>query len=189
MSYYRKDAHILCLPSQAKLPDLSILKTITANVYLESKTTAISLHKLDALVNRLQHEDIYLMKANESLTDNMDDTDDILDIHSWFDDETQSSMIFIFISCIIAIVAFLFLLFLCYKHEKLRKILSFYLTNYNTADVAVYTPSYNRCNINMFLLSAVCLTLLLHVILKVLLRWYRQFHLYHTTLHFHCMHG
>ncbi len=33
----------------------------------------------------------------------------------------------------------------------------------------------------MYLLSAVCLTLLLYVIMKVLLRWYRQFCHYHTT--------
>ncbi len=31
---------------------------------------------------------------NQSLADTMDETDDILDIDSWFDDERQSSMIF-----------------------------------------------------------------------------------------------
>ncbi len=118
------------LPSQAKLQHLSILKTNTDNVYMESKTPAISLHKLDALVNRLQNDDLHLTKAdknrkdnrllNQSRTGNMDDTDDILDIDSWLDDEIQLSMIFNFISCIIAIIAFLFLLFLCYKHEQLR---------------------------------------------------------------------
>ncbi len=33
MSYYKKNAHILCLSSQAKLPELSILKSNAANVY------------------------------------------------------------------------------------------------------------------------------------------------------------
>ncbi len=46
MSYYREDAHILHLPSQAKLTDLSVFKTNTANVYTESNTPPISLHKL-----------------------------------------------------------------------------------------------------------------------------------------------
>ncbi len=143
ISYYTENTHILRLPSHAKLTDLSILKTNTANVYTESKTPAISLHKLDAPVNRLQNQDMHLTKAdkykmnnklfNQTFTNNMDDNDDILDIDSWFDDEIQSSMIFSFISCIIAIITFLFLLFLCYKHEKLRKILSFYLTSSNTA--------------------------------------------------------
>ncbi len=199
MSYYRENAHILHLPSQAKLPDLSILKTNTDNVYTESKAPAISLHKLDARVNTLQDQDLHLTKAdknrkdnqifNKTLTNKMDYTDDILAIDSWFDDEIQSSMIFSFIYCIIAIIAFIFLLFLYYKHEKQRKILSFYLTSSNTAEAAMYTPSCHRNNIFLYLLSAVCLTLLLHVILRVLLWWYRQFCCYHTTLPFHCMHG
>ncbi len=140
---------------------------------MESKTPAISLHKLDVFVNRLRYDDIYLTKAdrnqkdnrllNQSLADNMNDTDDILDIDSWFDDEIQSSMIFNFISCIIVLIAFLFLLFLCYKHGKLRKILSFYLTSSNTAEVAMDNPSCHRSDIYMYRLSAVCLTLLLYV--------------------------
>ncbi len=47
MSYYRENAHLLQLPSQAKLPDLSIANTDTDNTDTESKTTIISLHKLD----------------------------------------------------------------------------------------------------------------------------------------------
>ncbi len=88
MSYYRENAHILRLPSQAKLPDLNVLKSNTANVYTESKTPAISLHKLDALVYKLEKEDLFLTKAdknrkvnrliNQSLDDNVDDTDDII---------------------------------------------------------------------------------------------------------------
>ncbi len=51
------------------------------------------------------------------------------------------------------------------------------------------TPTCHRNNIYMYLLSAVCLTLLPYVILSILLQWYRQFCHYHTTLHFHRMHG
>ncbi len=64
MSYYTENAHILHLPSQAKLPYLSILKTNTDNVYTESKTPAISVHKLDSLINRLQHQDLHLTKSD-----------------------------------------------------------------------------------------------------------------------------
>ncbi len=41
----------------------------------------------------------------------------------------------------------------------------------------------------MYLLSTICLTLLLYVILKGLCRCYRHFCRYHCTLHFHCVHG
>ncbi len=67
MSYYRNNTHILRLPSQAKLPDLSVLQTNTVNVvYTESKTPDISLHKLDALVNRLHNQDLHLTKADKN---------------------------------------------------------------------------------------------------------------------------
>ncbi len=75
-------------------------------MYTKSRTPLTSLHELDALVNKVKNEDVYLTKAykkekknnrllKQSLADNMDDTDEILDIDSWFDDELQSSMIFI----------------------------------------------------------------------------------------------
>ncbi len=120
MSYYREDAHILLYIVKPKSKISVFLKPSEPMLTQKAKLPAISLHKLDALVNRLQYHDIYPMKAerkrkdnrllNQSLTDNMDDTDDILEIDSWFNDEIQSSIIFIFISCIIAIIAFLLLL-------------------------------------------------------------------------------
>ncbi len=70
MSCYRENALILHLPGQANLPDLSILKSNTDNVYTESKTPPISLHKLDALVNKLENEDVYLTKADNNGKDN-----------------------------------------------------------------------------------------------------------------------
>ncbi len=48
---------------------------------------------------------------NESIMENMDNTDKLLDIDSWFDEDVESSMIFLFVSCIIAIFAFILLLF------------------------------------------------------------------------------
>ncbi len=60
MSCYWENDHILSLPSQAKLLGFSVLKSNTSNVFTESETLAISLHKLDALVNTLKHEEVYL---------------------------------------------------------------------------------------------------------------------------------
>ncbi len=101
-----------------------------------------------------QHGKVYLSKSdknrkdnrllNESLTDSMDETEDILDIDSWFDDEIQSSMIFIFISCIIALIAFVFL---CFKHEKLRMIMSIYMASPNNAAALSDNPTRHRSDI------------------------------------------
>ncbi len=52
---------------------------------------------------------------NESIMQTTDDAEELLDIDSWFDEDSESSMIFIFVSCIIALVAFILLLFLCFK--------------------------------------------------------------------------
>ncbi len=131
-------------------------------------------------LSTFEDEDLYFTKAdkntkvnrllNQSLNDNMDDSDNILDIDSWFNDELQSSMIFIFISCLIALIAFVLLLFLCYKHEKIRKILTFYMMSSHTAVASTDTSPCHRSDLYMYLLSAVCLTLFLYVILKLLLR-------------------
>ncbi len=94
----------------------------------------------------------------------MDEHDEILNIDSWFDDELQSSMIFIFISCIVAIIAFIFLVLLCYKHEKLRKILSFYLTTSNTAvAVADTPPACPESYISLFLYNRFILPFVQHL--------------------------
>ncbi len=70
MSYYKENAHILCLPSQAKVIDLSVHKSNTANIYPESKTPPISLHKLDALVNKLKmkiYTSLKLIRTDRSI--------------------------------------------------------------------------------------------------------------------------
>ncbi len=103
---------------------------------------------------------------------------------------SSPSMIFIFISCLVSIIAFIFLIFLCYKHGKLRKIISYYLITSNAVEAAtdismVTSGSY----ILIYLLTAICLTLLLYIILKVLVKWYKQSHRYHTIIPFHRMQG
>ncbi len=55
---------------------------------------------------------------NESITDNFDNANELLAIDSRFDEDAESSMIFIFVSCIIAILAFILLIFLCFEHEN-----------------------------------------------------------------------
>ncbi len=170
MSYYRENVNILQLPSPAKLPDLNIATTDTEDIYTESKMPIISFQKFDVLVNRLKLDRLHLTKAdkngkdtralNRTLNNSMDKHDEILDIDSLFDDELQSSMIFNFISCIVSIIAFIFLIFLCYKHVKLHKILSFYLTTSNTVEAATdIRLTSSGSYILMYLFTAICLTL------------------------------
>ncbi len=178
MSYYRENAHILHLPSQAKVPDLRVFKCNTANVYTESKTPPISLNinwmYLSTNLKMKIYISLKLTRTERSIGYLANPSDNILDIDSWFDDELQSSMIFIFSSCIIALIAFVFLLFLCYKHEKMRKILTFYMISSDMQHpAATDTSPCHRSDLYMYLLSTVCLTLLIYVILKILLRLYK----------------
>ncbi len=116
MPYYRESEHILRLPSSATIPNLNVILSNSSNVFTESKIPAISIHQLDNLIGNLKKKDIYLSKSdklrkdntlfNDSILLNMDNTDGLLDIDSWFDEDAKSSMIFNFISCIIALVVF-----------------------------------------------------------------------------------
>ncbi len=115
MSYYRENTHILYYLVRPKYK-------ISAFSSPTQPTCTLKVKHLPFLYINWMHlstfedEDLYFTKAdkntkvnrllNQSLNDNMDDTDDILDIDSWFDDKLQSSMIFIFIACIIALIAF-----------------------------------------------------------------------------------
>lgn len=68
------------------------------------------------------HKDNIDMNTNE-----IEMNDNILEIDSWFDVEIQSTMIFMFISGIVELVGYVLIIFLCHKHEKFRKVLSFIL--------------------------------------------------------------
>ncbi len=117
MPYYRENQHILELPSLSTIPLLNVIRTDSANVFTEDTVPPISLHKFDSLINNLKDNKIYLSNLdkmskdnkhlNATFMDSMVDNNDILDIDSWFDDDVESSMIFIFLSCIIALIAFL----------------------------------------------------------------------------------
>ncbi len=110
MSYYRENDHILKLPSQAKIPNILITKSNDSSVYTENKTPVISVNKLNALVNSLDKDNLHLTSADKNskdnielksnLKNNIDKNSDILDIDTWFDDNIQSSMKFIFIPSI-----------------------------------------------------------------------------------------
>ncbi len=131
MPYFSENEHILCLPSSASIPNFSVVKTNSTHVFNENKVPAISIQQFDNLIVNLKQNKIYLSNSdklgknnvlfNESIKENMDNTDKLLDIDSWFDEDAESSMIFMFVSCIIALLAFILLLFLHFKHEKLRK--------------------------------------------------------------------
>ncbi len=119
----------------------------------------------------------------------MDKTDKLLDIDSWFDEDAESSIIFIFVSCIIDLFAFILLLFLCFKHEKLRKLMSLYMTRPQVVHAAAVNTSCNTGNIFVYILSSICFLILTYAIIKILIRGCRYFRRYQTTTHFLCEHG
>ncbi len=67
--------------------------------------------------------------------------------------------------------------------------MSIYMASPNNAADLSDNPTSHKSDIFMYLLSAVCLMLLVYATLKVLLLCYRQFLHYHTTTYFYCMHG
>ncbi len=75
--------------------------------------------------------------------DNSENTNEQLDIDSWFDEDAESSMIFIFVSCIIALLAFILLVFLCFKIKKLRKLISLYMANPQVVNAAALDSTCN----------------------------------------------
>ncbi len=119
----------------------------------------------------------------------MDDNDNILDIDSWFDHDTQSSMIFTFIFCIIALVAFVFQIFLCFKHEKLWRFMSFYVASPTTVATSLDNTTCHRGDIFLYILSAICPLLLLYVVIISFIKFHRHFRRYHATKQFFCAHG
>ncbi len=162
MPYYGENELILHLPSLASIPNFSVVKTNSSSVFTENKVPAISLQQLDNLIVNLKQNTIYLSNTdklgkdnvlfNESIMKNMDYTDEIFDIDSWFDEDAESSMIFIFVSCIIALLAFILLLFVCFKQEKLRKLMSLYMTSPQVIhDTTVNTFHMNNLKKNMTL--------------------------------------
>ncbi len=78
-----------------------LYNSLKATFIQKQKLLPFFLHKLDSLANRLKTEELQLSQEdrnkkdnrfiNETLTNNMDKNNDILDIDSWFDDELQWS--------------------------------------------------------------------------------------------------
>ncbi len=199
MPYYRENQYFLGLPSSSTIPSLHVIRTDSANVFAVDTVPPISLHKLDSLINNLKENKIYLSNSdkmskdnkllNATFMDSMEDNNDILDIDPWFDDDAESSMIFIFLSSIIALIAFLLVLFLCFKHEKLRKLMSLYLISPPMVDASADDIHSNRGHILIYLLSIICILILAHAIIKSLTNGIQYFRRYQTTTHFLCEHG
>ncbi len=97
-------------------------------------------------------------------------------------------MIFIFVSCIITLVTFILLQFLCFKYVKLRKLMSLYMTSPTAITDAMHTTSC-RTNYIVYILSTICLLILTYAIIKLLIRGCRHFRRYQTTTHFLCENG
>ncbi len=157
------------LPSSASIPNFSVVKTNSSSVFTENKVPAISLQQLHNLIGNL--------KQNK-----------ILDIDSWFDEDVESSMIFIFVSCIIAFLAFILLFFLCFKHDKLMKLMALYMTSPQVVNAAAVNTSCNTSNMYVYILSSICIQILTYAIIKILIHGCRYFHRYQTTMHFLCEH-
>ncbi len=106
MSRYSEYIHILNEPSYSYLPSLKLLQGTDSNVYLESDTLAISMKKLQSLLNIMKEDkEIHLSKSdrntyedtlrNRTIYNNMDSNNDILNMDTWFDDrDIQSTMIY-----------------------------------------------------------------------------------------------
>ncbi len=158
----------------------------------------ISVKRLDTIIGDLKENKIYLSKSdkigqdiiyfNESIMDNSENTNEQLDIDSWFDEDSESSVIFIFVSCIIAILAFILLVLLCFKHEKLRKLISLYMASPQAINAAALDSTRNTGNIFQYLLSTICILILLYAIVKMIIRGCHYFRRYQTTTHFMCQH-
>ncbi len=197
--YYRGNEHLLRLPSKASIPDFTIIKSNQSDVFIVNTVPPISVKQLDTIIGDLKHNKIYLSKSdkivldiilfNESIMDNSENTNEQLDIDSWFNEDTESSMIFIFVSCIIALLAFIPLVFLCFKHEKLRKLVSLYMASAQVVNATA--PLDNTCNtgnIFQYLLSATCILIMLYAIVKMIILGSQYFCRYQTTTHFMCQH-
>ncbi len=158
----------------------------------------ISIQLLDTIVGNLKQNKIYLSKPekigqniiyfNESIMDNSANTNEQFDIDSWFDEDVESCMIFILVSCIIALLAFILLVFLCFKHEKLRKLISPYMASHQDVNAAALDSTCNTGNIFQYLLSAICILILLYAIVKIIMRGSHYIRRYQTTTHFMCQH-
>ncbi len=140
MPYYREREHLFRLPSKASIPNFTVIKSNQSGVFSVNTVLPISVNWLDTIIGHLKQNKIYLSKwdkigqdiiyFNESIMDNSANTNEQLDIDSWFNEDAESSMIFIFVPCIIALLAFILLVFLYFKHKKLRKLISCTLFSY-----------------------------------------------------------
>ncbi len=174
MPYYRENEHLLCLPSKASIPNFSVIKSNLSVVFSDNTVPAFSVMQFYTIIGDLKQNKIYLSKSdkigqdikffNESITDNFENTNKQLDIDSWFDEDAESSMIFLFVSYIIALLAFILLVFLCFKHKKRRKLISLYMASPQVVNAVALDSTCNTGNIFQYLLSAICILILLYAI-------------------------
>ncbi len=137
MPFYKENEHLLHLPSKYSIYNFTVSKSNQSGVFSANIVSPFSVKWLDTDLGDLKQNKIYLSKSdkigqdiiyfNESIMDNSENMNEQLHIDSWFDEDAESSIIFIFVSCIIALLAFILLVFLCFKHEKLRKLISLYM--------------------------------------------------------------
>ncbi len=127
-------------------------------MFIVNTVSPISVKQLDTIIGDLKHNKIYLSKSdkigqniilfNESIVDNSGNMNEQLDFDSWFDEDAESSMIFIFMSCIIGHLAFILLVFLCFKHEQLRKLISLYMASPQVVNAAALNIPITRLSVH-----------------------------------------
>ncbi len=86
-------------------------------------------------------------------------------------------------------LAFILLLFLCFKHEKLRKLMSLYMTSPRAITATMNTTSCSTSYILVYILSTICILILTYAIIKLFIHDCQHFRQYQTMKHFLCEHG
>ncbi len=187
MPYYRENKHILCLLSKTvykpsmlfnKTYQVCLVKIMCHKFHLNSQTISqVISSKSQTKQDKTKH-----FSKNPQTTTLKTQTNYLTSIH-------ESSMIFIFVSCIIALLAFILRIFLCFKHENLRKLISVYMASHQVVNATNVYTSCNTDNIFQYILSTICILILTYAIIKRIIRGCQYFCRYLTTSPFFCQHG
>jgi hypothetical protein len=185
--YYQQGFNLLNFPSNTYFPKLNLGQSPDDSIYNENTQKSVSLDKLDNLIATLKaKEPIFLSKADRNsfrygnLT--IEDTSEILDIDSWFGPEIKYSMIFMFISGIIAIIGFVLLLVLCVRYTKLHHAF-LYNIGKHTAEANDYC-NFSVPNFYFHLAIAIGLIFIVICLLYMLHKLYLHLIRYNTLLNF-----
>jgi len=197
MPFYQEGLHLLRVPSSTYFPNIKIKPGLQVNnVYTDDEIPSISLSKLEQLIEVMKTEDNIFKsvadKDNYNMLKRLNGTDvnndDILELDAWFNTDMNYTMIFIFISSIVSVIAFIFLLFLCYKSGKFQYTLSYLLGagtgGANAQNIVNYTEVCAIHYLYFHLAVAIFVVAGVYIWINVIIKLYRHFRVYNTTLYF-----